>query len=394
MLGNRQIFLNHLGQTSGASYLLEIERAEGIYMYGPDGKRYTDLVSGVSVSNLGHGHPEILKAIKNQLEKHMHLMVYGEMIQGAQVSLAGKLAGLLPPSLDCTYLVNSGSEAIEGALKLAKRYTGRFRTISFRNAYHGGTAGAMSILGDESLKNAYRPVVPGVELLDYNDFGGLDRIRPDISCVVIEPVQGEAGIIMPEDGFLAEIRERCSRTGAILVFDEVQTGMGRTGSLFEFQQAGVVPDILVLAKGFGGGMPLGAFISSREIMSVLGSNPALGHITTFGGHPVSCAAALASLEVLTRGKLVEEAGSKGELIRQRLNHPLIREIRGKGLYLAVELGSAELTGRFIRKGIEEGIVSDGFLFRDSAFRISPPLIINDRQINETCDQIQAILDHC
>ena len=394
MLTPRQIFLQHLGQTSDDSYMLEIESADGIYMYGPDGQKYTDLVSGVSVSNLGHCHPEVISAIKRQLDKYMHLMVYGEMIQTPQNRLAQKLAGILPPSLDCTYLVNSGSEAIEGALKLAKRYTGRFKTIAFRLAYHGGTAGALSIMGDESLKNAYRPLLPGTELLEYNCLDDLDRINGEISCVVIEPIQGEAGIILPEDGFLKEVRERCNNAGALLVFDEVQTGLGRTGTMFEFEQSGVIPDILVLAKGFGGGLPLGGFIASREIMSVFKTNPALGHITTFGGHPVCCSAGLATLEILIKENLIGQVAGKEVLFLKRLDHPAIREIRGKGLYLGVELGSAEMVRKFIRLGLEAGIVSDGFLFRDTAFRISPPLIISEGEIEETCKQVNAVIERC
>ena len=394
MLTKRQIFLRHLGQTSDDSYMLEIEGAEGIYMYGPDGKRYTDLVSGVSVSNLGHRHPEVVRAVKQQLDKYMHLMVYGEMIQTPQVLLAQQLSEILPPSLNCTYLVNSGSEAIEGALKLAKRYTGRFKTIAFRRAYHGGTAGALSIMGDESLKNAFRPLQPGTELLDYNCFKDLDRINSEISCVVIEPIQGEAGIIVPEDGFLELVRERCNNAGALLVFDEVQTGLGRTGAMFEFEHSGVIPDILVLAKGFGGGLPLGGFIASREIMSVFKTRPALGHITTFGGNPVCCSAGLATLKILLKEDWISRVAGKEELFRKGLDHPAIKEIRGKGLYLGVELGSSEMVRKFIKLGIEKGIISDGFLFHDTAFRISPPLIISEVEIIQTCKQINAIIDRC
>ncbi len=394
MLTNRQIFLRHMGQTSDDSYMLEIDKAEGIYMYGPGGEKYTDLVSGVSVSNLGHNHPEVLGAVKQQLDRYMHLMVYGEMIQEPQVKLALRLSEVLPPSLDCTYFVNSGSEAIEGALKLAKRYTGRFKTVAFRKAYHGGTAGALGIMGDETLKNAYRPVVPGTELLAYNSFEDLARITGETACVVMEPIQGEAGIILPEDGFLEAVRARCDRTGSLLVFDEVQTALGRTGALFAFEHSGVIPDILVLAKGFGGGLPLGGFISSRKIMSVLKTNPALGHITTFGGHPVSCAAGLATLDVLLKEDLIAGVPEKEMLFRRELNHPAIREIRGKGLYMGVELGSAESAQRFIRMALDEGLVSDGFLFHAPAFRISPPLIITETEINEVCKRINTALDRC
>ncbi len=376
MLTNRQIFLQHVAQTSDFPYLLEISHAEGIFLYDPDGNPYVDLISGVSVSNLGHRHPEVVSAIKEQLDRYMHLMVYGEFVQSPQVSLAALLNEILPPQLDCTYFVNSGSEAVEGALKLAKRYTGRFRTIAFNKAYHGSTGGALSVMGDEYFKNAFRPVVPGTTFLDFNDFKGLDRIDSQTACVIVEPIQGEGGIILPQDGFLEEIRDRCDRAGALLIFDEIQTGMGRTGSMFAFEHWGIIPDILLLAKGFGGGMPLGAFISSAAIMSVFKTNPVLGHITTFGGHPVCCAAGLANLEVLLREGLIKDVAGKEKLFRDHLEHPAIREIRGLGLFLAVELGSGEKVQEFISLAKDDGLVTDWFIFHDTAFRIAPPLIIS------------------
>ena len=394
MLTGRQIFLQHLGQTSEYPNMLEIEKAEGIYMYGPDGRKYTDLVSGVSVSNLGHGHPEVIAAAKEQMDRHMHLMVYGEFIQAPQFRLAQKLAEILPASLDCTYLVNSGSEAIEGALKLAKRYTGRRKTIAFRNAYHGGTAGALSIMGGENFKNAFRPLIPGIELLDFNSFAELDHINREVACVVMEAIQGEGGIILPVEGFLEEVRERCNQSGALLIFDEVQTGMGRTGRMFAFEHTGVIPDILVLAKAFGGGLPLGAFVAKQEMMSVFKTNPVLGHITTFGGHPVSCAAGLASLEVLLREDYIQQSGSKEMIFRQQLVHPAIKEIRGMGLYMAVETGSEKLASSIMQRALEEGIVSDGFLFHPTAFRISPPLIISEEEIKEACGKLLEVIDYC
>lgn len=388
----QELFLKYLAQTSDSPYLIEIEKAEGIYLYGPDGKQYVDLVSGVSVSNMGHAHPDVLNAVHHQLDRYMHLHVYGEIIQKPQVELAQLLGMNLPESLGCTYFVNSGSEAIEGALKLARRYTGRYRTLSFRNAYHGSTAGALSVQGGEEFKNAYRPTPPGISFMDFNDFRGLDKIDESIACVLLEPIQGEGGIVLPEDGFLEDIRERCSRTGALMVLDEVQTAFGRTGKLFAFEHWDLIPDILVLAKALGGGMPLGAFIASGEIMKTLRSDPVLGHITTFGGHPVSCAAGLASLQLLLHGDFMKNSAKKEELFRKNLNHPAIEEIRGRGLYLAVELGNTDKISRFMKLAIENGIVSDSFLFHNTAFRVSPPLIISPEQIREVCANLVSILD--
>lgn len=394
MLTNRQIFLQHIAQTSEFPFLLEISHAEGIFLYASDGNSYIDLISGVSVSNLGHRHPEVVRAIKDQLDRYMHLMVYGEYIQSPQVRLAGLLNEILPPQLNCTYFVNSGSEAVEGALKLAKRYTGRFKTIAFNNAYHGSTGAALSVMGDESFKNAFRPLIPGTTFLDFNEFRELDQIDKQIACVIVEPIQGEGGIILPQDGFLQEIRDRCDKAGVLLIFDEIQTGIGRTGSMFAFEHWDVLPDILLLAKGFGGGMPLGGFISSSEIMSVFKTNPMLGHITTFGGHPVSCAAGLASLEVLLREDMIKEVPGKEKLFRDQLKHPAIKEIRGKGLFLAVELGSAQKVQNLISQAREEGIVSDWFIFHDTAFRIAPPLIITPDQIQDVCGRLQQLLEKC
>ncbi len=392
MVTNRQLFLQHVAQTSDLPYLLEIERAEGIYMYSPDGKRYVDLISGVSVSNLGHRHPEVVRAVKDQLDRYMHLMVYGELVQSPQVGLASLLQEILPDSLNCIYFVNSGSEAIEGSLKLAKRYTGRFRTIAFQNAYHGSTAGALSVMGNESFRNSFRPLVPGTDILAFNDFSSLDRIDRNTACVIVEPIQGEGGIILPEDGFLEEIRERCVRSGVLLIFDEIQTGLGRCGTMFAFEQWKVVPDILVLAKGFGGGLPLGGFISSFETMKALRANPVLGHITTSGGNPVSCAAGLANLTVLLGENWIREVPAKEKLFRDGLKHPSVREIRGRGLFLAVELASAEKVQQLIRLAKEEGIITDWFIFHDTAFRIAPPLIISPEQIREVCSQLTGLLD--
>lgn len=392
MVSNRQLFLRYLAQTSDSPYMFEVESAEGIYLYGPDGKRYVDIVSGVSVNNVGHSLPQVVKAVKEQLDRYLHLHVYGEIIQRPQVELAARLSENLPDNLGCVYFVNSGSEAVEGALKIARRYTGRFRTIAFRNAYHGSTAGALGVQGGEEFKNAYRPLPPGNIFLEFNDPAGLQEIDESIACVIMEPIQGEGGIILPGNGFLEEVRDRCSRAGALLIFDEVQTAFGRTGKLFAFEHWNIVPDILVLAKALGGGMPLGAFIASSEIMSVLRHDPVLGHITTFGGHPASCAAGLASLEFLLSEGLMDEGMEKEALFREHLDHPAIKEIRGMGLYLAVELGNAEKIQKFMKFSIENGIVSDSFLFHNTAFRISPPLIITPEQIIEACQVIKKILD--
>ncbi len=392
MFTNRQLFLRHLGQTSPAPMMLEIVKAEGIYMYGPDGKKYMDLISGVSVSNTGHRHPKVVEAVKNQVDAYMHLMVYGEIIQSPQVKYAERLAEILPDRLNTCYFVNSGSEAVEGALKLAKRYTGRSRIISFRNSYHGSTHGALSIQGSELYRNAFRPLMPDTFQIDFNDEKSLDSIDSKTACVIIEPVQGEAGIRYPENDFLGKIRNRCNSTGALLIFDEIQTGFGRTGFMFAIDRFGVVPDILLLAKALGGGMPLGAFISSNEIMSALVSNPVLGHITTFGGHPVCCAAGLASLNVIIEEKLTETCGSKSEIFKKELSHPLISQVRGEGLLLAVELTDPEYIQYVIAHAPDFGLILDYFLFCNSAFRIAPPLIINENEIWLACLQLKKLLD--
>jgi len=392
MLTNRQLFLKHLGHTSNAPMMLEIVRAEGIYMYGPDGQKYIDLISGVSVSNTGHRHPKVVEAVKNQVDQYMHLMVYGEFIQSPQVRYAERLAELLPPVLNSCYFVNSGSEAVEGALKLAKRYTGKSRIISFRNAYHGSTHGALSVQGSEVFRNAFRPLLPDTFQIDFNDEKSLSAIDKKTACVIVEPVQGEAGIIYPENDFLLKLRMRCKTTGALLIFDEIQTGFGRLGQMFAINTFKVVPDILLLAKALGGGMPLGAFISSREIMSALVSNPALGHITTFGGHPVCCAAGLASLNVIIDEKLAESCNSKSDLFKKELKHPLISKIRGEGLLMAVQLSDPSYIQYVIAKAPDYGLVLDYFLFCDNAFRIAPPLIINEEEIGLAAGKLKQLLD--
>jgi acetylornithine/succinyldiaminopimelate/putrescine aminotransferase len=372
--------------------MLEIVRAEGIFMFGSDGKKYYDLISGVSVSNTGHGHPKVIEAVKHQVDLYMHLMVYGEIIQNPQVRYAERLTGILPSSLDSCYFVNSGSEAVEGGLKLAKRYTGRSKIVSFKNSYHGSTHGALSIQGAETYKNAYRPLLPDTIQIEFNNEKDLGCIDNKTACVIIEPVQGEAGIIFPENGFLSKIRERCNETRALLIFDEIQTGFGRLGHMFAINRFGVVPDILLLAKALGGGMPLGVFISSTEIMSSLISNPSLGHITTFGGHPVCCAAGLASLNVIIEEKLSEAAALKASVFRKLLVHPLIDEIRGEGLMLAIVLSDPSYVPYIIAHGPDYGLVLDYFLLCNNAFRIAPPLIINETEIREACSLLLRLLD--
>ncbi|MDX9770628.1 MAG: aspartate aminotransferase family protein [Tenuifilaceae bacterium] len=393
MLTHRELFLKHIAQTSDAPLTLEVERAEGVYLYTSDNRKVCDLISGVSVSNVGHSHPEVVKAISQQAAKYMHLMVYGELVQAPQVKLAQAIVGLLPSNFESVYFVNSGSEAVEGGVKLAKRYTGRPEIISMRNAYHGSTHGALSLMGNEGPKRSYRPLLPDVQHFDINCFEDLDRITTKTACVIIEPIQGEAGIVASNIDYLVALRERCTSMGALLVFDEIQTGMGRTGKMFAFERYGVVPDILLLAKAFGGGMPLGAFISSKAIMECLTSNPPLGHITTFGGHPVSCAASLASINVLMENRLLDSIAAKANLFLEILsNHPKILSIRSYGLFMAVELGSFDKVQQVIKQGLEKGFLTDWFLFCDTAFRIAPPLTITDDEIRAVCRVILEVLD--
>ena len=384
MITNRQLFTNYLAQTSDFPLCLEIERAEGTYMYDVDGKKYMDLISGISVSNIGHRHPKVLSAIKDQLDKYLHLMVYGEYIQSPQTKLASLLASHLPPALSCCYFVNSGSEAIEGALKLAKRYTGKTEIITFNNAYHGSSHGALSIMGNETFKNSFRPLLPDIRICAFNQENELEHITDKTACVIIEPIQGEAGVRVPDYGFLRKLRRKCEQTNTLLIFDEIQTGFGRTGTLFAFEQFGVIPDILVMAKGMGGGMPIGAFICSKEIMDSLKTNPVLGHITTFGGHPVSCAASKACLEAILEEGLIDSIYEKEQLFKSLLLHPAIVEIRGKGLLLAIEFINYEFNKKVIDRCIEKGIITDWFLFCDNSMRIAPPLNIKMEEIEYAC----------
>lgn len=387
MLTLRQLFLANNAQTTNFPLLLEFERAEGVYLYDANGKPYIDLIAGIGVSNTGHGHPYVIEAIKNQLDKYLHLMVYGEYVQTPQVKLAEKLVSLLPDNLQSVYFVNSGAEAVEGALKLAKRYTGRAQVLACHNSYHGSTHGALSVMGNEEYKQAYRPLLPGVGFIRFNEPADLELITTDTACVIIETVQGEAGIRVADVAYLQALSRRCKQTGTLLILDEIQAAMGRTGKLWAFEHYGIVPDILLLAKALGGGMPLGAFVASKQIMSALSENPILGHITTFGGHPVCCAAGLAAMEVLLNENLIAAVAEKEALFRQLLVHPAIKQIRGKGLMLAIELADFDLNKKIIDRCIANGVITDWFLHCSNSMRIAPPLVITADQIKTACGVI-------
>ncbi|MEM6644395.1 MAG: aspartate aminotransferase family protein [Bacteroidota bacterium] len=391
MLSQRALFLTNLAQTSPSPLLLEIESAEGVYMWDVDGKQYIDLISGIGVSNVGHRHPKVVEAIKKQIDSHLHVMVYGEFVQSPQVRLAEALAKSLPEPLNAAFLVNSGSEAIEGALKLAKRATGKSKIVSCHEAYHGSSHGALSISGCENFKQNYRPLLPGISHIRYGEIDDLEKITTETAAFVVETVQGEAGVRYAGKKYWKKVRERCDSTGTLLILDEIQCGFGRTGTLWAFEEYDIVPDILVAAKGMGGGMPIGCFIASQELMQVFTENPVLGHISTFGGHPVSCAAALATMQAIESEQLLAGISRKEALFHKLLTHPAIKEIRSKGLMIAVSFESYAILKPIIDKAIELGIVTDWFLFNDHSMRIAPPLIITEEQIVEACDKInQAI----
>lgn len=383
----REIFYQKVAQTTSSPIGIEIADAQGCYMYSPDGKRYIDLISGVAVSNVGHCHPKVVAAVQEQASKYMHLMVYGEYIQSPQVQYAEMLTKLLPPTLNNIYYVNSGSEAVEGALKLAKRYTGRGEIIHTTNAYHGSTHGAISIMGNEEFRYAFRPLLPGTRAIRFNNFDDLEHITTQTACVILDPLQSENGLMIPTEGYMEELRQRCTDTGTLLIFDEVQTGFGRTGSMFYLNKT-VTPDILIIAKAMGGGMPIGAFVSSKEIMNSLTYNPILGHITTFGGHPVSCAAALASLKVIAEEELWQNAEEKGRLFEEALkNNSKLTGIRRQGLFLACDLETEEIYWKLLDRFIDNGLVTDSFLYKLNSFRIAPPLTISDSETNEAIELI-------
>ena len=392
----RKQFLEHVGQTSPSPMMVEVARAEGSFFYTPEGKRYFDLVAGVSVSNVGHANPAVVEAVQKQSADYMHIMVYGEMVERPQVEYARRIAELAPGDLNCVYFVNSGAEAVEVALKLAKRHTGRTELISMRRAYHGSTHGAMSMMGTpegEEWKAEFRPLLPDVKSIEFNSFEDLAEITERTAGVLCEVVQGEAGVRLPNLEWLRALRARCTEVGALLIFDEIQTGMGRTGAMFASTKYGVTPDVMCLAKAFGGGMPLGGVVSKKQILDSFTHNPVLGHITTFGGHPVCCAAGLAALNYLTNNQVVESVEAKGAMFEERLrSHPRILEIRRSGLLLALELGKPEYLYRLMEIFKEEGIMSDWFLYCDTAFRISPPLTISEAEIEECCEIIHRSLD--
>jgi acetylornithine/succinyldiaminopimelate/putrescine aminotransferase len=388
-----EIFLNHLAQTTPQPFLIPVDHAEGVYIYTPDGKRYMDLISGIGVSNTGHRHPKVIDAIRRQLDKHLHVMVFGEYIQSTPNALAKKLAELLPSPLDCSYFVNSGTEANEGALKLAKRYTQRTEIISCWKSYHGSTQGSLSVSGNEEKKYAFRPLLPDVRFIEFNVADDLDQITERTACVIMETIQGDAGVRIPSREYLQAVRKKCSEQGALLILDEIQCGMGRTGTLFAFQHFGIVPDILTMAKAFGGGLPIGAFISSREIMNSLAHNPMLGHITTFGGNPVCCASALAALDVIAEEELLNHVEQKGRLIEALLAHPHIKEIRRMGLLLAIDFDSAERVNRIVAEAKRNGVICYWFLSHPHSFRIAPPLTITEQEIREACAVILKAIEN-
>ena len=388
----KDIFKLYQAQAFPTPSCLEVESANGSYITDVNGKQYLDFVAGVSTCTLGHSNPIITNTVKEQLDKYTHVMVYGEYIQSPQYKLAELLAENLPKNLNCTYFTNSGAEAIEGAMKLAKRATGRSEIISCKNSYHGSTQGALSIMGNEEKKAKYRPLLPDCNQIIFNDENTLENITNKTAVVVIEPIQGATGFITPTNNFLQKVRKKCNETGTLLIFDEIQTCFGRLGNLFGFESYNVVPDILCIAKGMGGGMPIGAFIASWELMNLLTFQPKLGHITTFGGHPVNCAASLATLEVLLSANIMSKMEVKEQLFRQQLQHSKIKEIRGKGLMLAIEFDNEELTKEVVEKSLDNGLILFYFLFTKTAVRITPPLTISEKEIIKGCEIIKGILD--
>jgi putrescine aminotransferase len=389
-MNNRQLFLKHQAQTSDTPLAIEITHASGMYMYTPEGKKIMDLISGIGVSSVGHCHPKVVEAVQQQAAKHMHVMVYGELIQQPQTQLALKLTQTLPDSLNSCYFVNSGSEAIEGALKLAKRATGKFEIISCYNAYHGSTQGALSIMGNEQFKQAFRPLIPGTKNIRFNHFEDIALITNQTAAVVIETVQGEAGVRIADKKYFKQLADRCKETGTLLILDEIQCGFGRTGTFWAFEQYNITPDILVTAKAMGGGMPIGAFIANQSLMHTLTNDPILGHITTFGGHPVSCAASIATIDILREENLIEQVADKAQRIINGLKHPAIKETRNAGLMMAVQYENFSQLKKYIDKAIEKGYLTDWFLFCDNAMRIAPPLTISNEEIDKFIDAINNL----
>ena len=391
-MNQRELFLQHVAQTSPTPLALEIVKAEGTLLYDANGREYIDLIGGISVANVGHRHPKVIAAIQKQLEAYLHIMVYGEFVETPQVQYAKLLTDHLPASLNSVYFTNSGAEAVEGAMKLAKRVTNRTQITGFNNSYHGSTQGALSVIGDEYWRNAFRPLLPDVLHLGYNSFESLDSITEQTACVMAETVQGEAGVIVPSKEWVQALRKKCSETGTLLILDEIQTGFGRTGKLWGFEHFDVTPDILLLGKALGGGMPLGAFIADKKLMRALTADPVLGHITTFGGHPVCCAAGMAAMKVLLEEEMMSLVKKKEELFKSLLVHPKIKAIRSFGLWLAIEFDSFETNKKIIDKCIQQGILTDWFLFASDCLRISPPLVISDEYIRKACEIIVTACD--
>ncbi|RQP13169.1 MAG: aspartate aminotransferase family protein [Chryseobacterium sp.] len=385
-------FFKYQAQTTPFAAGFEVDRAEGSYIYGKDGRAYLDFVAGVSANTLGHSHPRIIDAIKEQADKYLHVMVYGEYAQEKPVELCRLLAEATPAPLEVTYLVNSGAEAIDGALKLAKRYTGREEIIAFKDSYHGNTHGALSVAGNEAHKREFRPLLPLIDFIGFNDTTGFDKITEKTACVLVETIQGAAGFILPDDDYFIRLKQRCEEVGALLIMDEIQPGFGRTGKLFAFEHYGIVPDVLVMGKGMGGGVPVGAFMSSKEIMQSLTHSPKLGHITTFGGNPLIAAASLATLQEVLASDLMEQIDRKEKLFRELLIHPKIQKVNGKGLMLAVDLGSAEFTLSVAAECMRQGLIVFWQLYRNRYLRISPPLTVSEDEIREGCAIILAALD--
>jgi acetylornithine/N-succinyldiaminopimelate aminotransferase len=388
---NRQIFLNHIGQTSPDPLALEIVIARGSKLYDVDGKEYIDLIGGISVCNIGHANEKVIDAIKKQAENFMHVMVNGELVLSPQTAFAKLLTDNLPSTLNSVFFTASGTEATEGAMKLAKRFTGRTQVAGFKNSYHGSTQGSLSIIGDEYCRNSFRPLLPDILHLDYNNFQSLDSITTHTACVIAETIQAEAGVIVPEKKWMQALRERCTETGALLVLDEIQCGFGRNGTLWAFEQFGIVPDVLLLGKALGGGMPLGAFIADKKIMDSLTNNPVLGHINTFGGHPVCCAAGNAAMQFLLKENIIQEVFGKENLFLENLQHRKIKKIRSCGLMIALEFESFEQNKKVINGLLEEGIFTDWFLFASECLRIVPPLIITETEILKACGSIKKVV---
>lgn len=390
-MNQRELFLKHVAQTSPSPLAFEIAKAEGCFLYDINGKEYIDLIGGISVANTGHRHPKVVEAIKKQLDAYMHVMVYGEFIESPQVQYARLLTDNLPSSLNSVYFTNSGAEAVEGSMKLAKRVTNRTQIIAFKNSYHGSTQGALSIIGNEYWRNAFRPLLPDVLHLEYNSFESLNEISERTACVIAETIQAEAGIIFPTKEWMQALRKKCTETGTLLILDEIQAGFGRTGKLWGFENFDIIPDVLVLGKALGGGMPLGAFIADKKLMDSFTENPVLGHITTFGGHPVCCAAGMTALKILLDEKIIDTVKKKEELFKSLLVHKKIKSVRSYGLWMAIEFDSFETNKKVIDECISNGLMTDWFLFASICLRISPPLIISEEQIKKACNIIIASL---